>query len=194
MCTVLNDLEAQGVFFEPVSKMEDNTTKSYNGNLRRWFLLKKALADHSLADALELAKKAEAFITATEEANSADDTGQGSKILPATDDESAPLAIPVSTPAFEVDAFPSEFLSEKRSKFNLLQSNLSQCLEAVRLDGDTRSSCLLRQRMPELPNQAEAGEAESEEVLMPNNTVTLTFAVLASMEEVITLLRQHDDI
>src|SRR3954464_8889122 len=169
MCTVLNDLETQGIFFEPVSKMEDNTAKSYNGSLRRWWLLKKALADHSLADALMLAKKAEAFITAAEEANSADGTGQGSQTSPAAEGESAPSAIPAS----EVDAS----LSEERSKFDSSESNLIQFAEAVCLDGDIRSSGLPRHRIPAPPNQAEADESGSEEVLMLSNTSSSTFVV-----------------
>jgi len=170
--------------------MEDETATYCNGDLRRWWLLKKALAGHSLADALKLAKEAEAFITTAKKENSADSAGQLFQILPATNDESAPLAIPASTPTFEVDAFPSE----KRGNFNPFESNLSQCLEAVCLDNDIRSSCLPRQRMPELPNQAEAGEAESEEVLMPSNTVSSTFAILASMQEIIKFLRQYGDV
>src|SRR4051812_7671420 len=102
MCAVLDDLEAQGVFIGQVSKMGNDTMIFCDGSLRRWWLLKKALADHSLADALMLAKKAEAFITAAEEANSADGTGQGSQTSPAAEGESAPSAIPASTPASEV--------------------------------------------------------------------------------------------
>ena len=48
--------------------------------------------------------------------------------------------------------------------------------------------------MSVLPNQAESDEPESEEVLMPSNTVSSSFAVLASMQEVITFLRRCDDV
>jgi len=166
--------------------MEDDTEIFCNGSLRRWWLLKKALEDHSLADALKIAEKAEAFITAAKEANSADGISHEFQIPPAGDSESAPSAIPAS----EVNAFPSE----ERSKFDLLESNLIQSSEAVCLDGDTRFSRFPRHRMLALSNQAEASEAESEEVLMPRNTMSPTFAVLASIQEIITFLRRCDDV
>ncbi len=186
MCAVLKDLESQDVFSGSVTKMEDDNIAFCSASLRRWWLLKRALADHNLADALKLAKEAEAFILAAEEVNSIGDTGQ----VPATHGESAPSAILESTQVSEMDAFSSE----KRNKFDRFESSLIQTLETVCLDVDRQSSSLPKPGPSAPLNQVGVDKSENEEGLMLSNTASSSLATLVSMRQVVTFLRQCGDV
>jgi hypothetical protein len=186
MCAALKDLEAQDILSGSVTKMEDDNMAFCSASLRRWWLLKKALADHNLVDALKLAKEAEAFILAAEEVNSRGDTGQ----VPTTCGESAPSAILEATQASEMDAFSSE----ERNKFTRFESSLIQPSEAACLDDDIQSSGLPKPGPSAPLNQVGAERSENEEVSILSNTASSSLATLVSMQQVVTFLRQCGDV
>jgi len=189
MCAASNDFDVQNVLSE-WWKMEQDDVMFSNRSLRRWWLLKKALVDHNLEAALRLAKEVEVFITPDQEADNANGTGQVSQPLLEINRECTLLTTPVSERSAEIYALQSE----GKSKFASMEYSSITHPETAYLNGNIQSSSSLTHRVPAPPGQAKVDEPANETVVMPNNTAASSFAVFASIQEVVTFLRRCNDV